>query len=274
MIDIKNDINVQDIFDNIEDYINLFLDQGILIFKGLNPTKEEEMKLMCAFEKHTGWFTNQAWHDEDHAGTFDRHGDRFLSKEELFIPWHIEHVEKENYQIGALWHMLKYDCDSDCGQTGFVNMIDIFSNMPSDWRKFLLGCKVSTLAKSDSTGAMHKVSFSKNLRQRDIVIPHYLTGKLIYRPNFTPEEVLRTVNDKAPINKDISLYNDIVDWTKEQVCNNPSNQFWFKWEVGDTIIVDLSVTAHAVKGGFRLGERNFSRIWAYKNSFINPVDMV
>jgi hypothetical protein len=271
MIDIKSDVVVQDIFNNIDYYIDLFLKQGILIFKELNPTKEEEMDLMYAFEKQIGWCTNHAWHDEDHANTFKRYGNSFVSKEDLFIPWHIEHVERENYQTGAIWHMLKYDCDNDCGQTGFVNMIDFFKTMPDDWKTFLLGCKVSSLAESNTDGLIHEIPFANNLQQRDMVISHDVTGELIYRPNFTPEEVLRTVNSRVPLNEDITLYNQIIDWTKEQVCRNSSNQFWFKWDVGDTIIIDLSVMAHAVKGGFNLGERNFSRIWAYKNPFVNKL---
>ena len=273
MINIKNNLVVQDIFNNIEYYIDLFLEQGILIFKELNPTKEQEMDLMYALENRIGWSINRAWKDEDHAKTFERHA-RYISKEELFIPWHLEHVERENYQTGAIWHMLKYDCSNDCGQTGFVNMVDLFQTMPDDWKTFLLGCKISSLIEADVDGIMRKVSPNDNLRERDLVIPHNVTGKLIYRPNFTPEEVLRTVNGRAPLDEDILLYDQIIDWTKEQVCRDSPNQFWFKWDVGDTIIIDLSVMAHAVKGGFNLGERNFSRIWAYKNPFVNPAIMV
>jgi alpha-ketoglutarate-dependent taurine dioxygenase len=267
MFDIKNNLNTRDIINNIEYYADLFLSQGILIFKGLNPTKKEEMDLMYALQKYTGWFTDFACHDEDHELTFRIYGDFLLSKEELFIPWHIENVRKENYQTGALWHMLKYDCDSDCGQTGFVNMVDVFSTMPDSWKEFLLSCKVSTLGELSSD----------YVKQRNIVIPHNVTKKLIYRPNFFVNvEALTSVADTVPLDEDIVLYNHIVDWTKKQVCHSPSNQFWFKWEVGDTIIIDLLVMAHAVRGGFNLGQRSFSRIWAYKNNleyFVAPSDI-
>jgi hypothetical protein len=153
-------------------------------------------------------------------------------------------------------------------------MIDLFQTMPHDWKTFLLGCKISSLIESDVDGMFHKIAFNDNIRQRDLVIPHKVTGKLIYRPNFTPEEILRTVNDRDPIDEDMLLYDQIMDWTKEQVCRDSTKQFWFKWDVGDTIIIDLSVMAHAVKGGFNLGERNFSRIWAFKNPLVDPAIMV
>jgi alpha-ketoglutarate-dependent taurine dioxygenase len=273
---INSNVTVQDIFNNIQYYIDLFLEQGILIFKELNPTRQEEWDLMKAFGDHIGWFPNSSVtgeprspylsiEDEDHETTFRRYAEP-LSDDEIFIDWHIEHVERDNYQTGALWHMRKFDCSPNSGQTGFINMIDFFDKIPEEWQKFLQVCKVSSLSQADELGVMREVEFSESLRERSVVVSHYTNQKLIYRPSLYPTEVLRSANGLTPSSEEYSLFKEIEEWTIDQTINSPSNQTWFKWNVGDTMIVDLSVMAHAVKGGFNLGERYFSRIWAHRFS--------
>ncbi len=273
---INSDTTVQDIFDNIQYYIDLFLEQGILIFKELNPTRQEEWDLMKAFGDHVGWFPNSSItgkprspylsiEDEDHETTFGRYS-HAISADELFIDWHIENVERENYQTGALWHMRKFECDPDSGQTGFINMVKFFDQMNDDWKNFLKTCTVSSLNQADEFGVMSEVEFSESLPQRNIVVPHYTNQKLIYRPSLSGKEILRRVNGAIPLGEEYLLFKEIEEWTINQTVNSPSNQTWFKWDLGDTIIIDLSVMAHAVKGGFNLGERYFSRIWAHRYS--------
>lgn len=273
----KINTTVQNIFDNIEYYIDLFLEQGILIFKELNPSRQEEWDLMKAFGDRIGWFPNSSVtgkprspylsiEDEDHETTFGRY-QKPVSADDLFIDWHIENVERENYQTGALWHMRKFDCDPDSGQTGFINMVKFFDQMDNDWKDFLKTCTVSSLNQADEFGVMREVEFSESLPQRHIVVPHYTTQKPIYRPSLSGKEVLRKVNGAIPLGEEYLLFKQIEEWTINQTVNSPSSQTWFKWNVGDTVIIDLSVMAHAVRGGFSLGERFFSRIWAYKHDF-------
>jgi hypothetical protein len=175
-------------------------------------------------------------------------------------------VERDNYQTGALWHMRKFDCGPNSGQTGFINMIDFFCNMPQEWQEFLGVCTVSFLNQADEFGVMRRVEFSESLPERSIVVPHHANQKLIYRPSLSGKEVLRSVNGLTPSAKEYSLFKEIEEWTIDQTVNSASSQTWFKWSVGDTMIIDLSVMAHAVKGGFNLGERYFSRIWAHRFS--------
>lgn len=273
---INSNVTVQDIFDNIEYYIDLFLEQGILIFKELNPTRQEEWDLMKIFGDHVGWFPDSSVvgkprspylsiEDEDHETTFGRHS-HAVSADELFIDWHIENVERENYQTGALWHMRKFDCDPDSGQTGFINMVEFFNEMNNDWKDFLKTCTVSSLNQANEFGVMSEVEFSESLPQRNIVVPHYTSQKLIYRPSLSGKEILRKVNGVVPLGEEYLLFKQIEEWTINQTVNSASSQTWFKWSVGDTMIIDLSVMAHAVKGGFNLGERYFSRIWAHRYS--------
>ena len=254
----KINTTVQNIFDNIEYYIDLFLEQGILIFKELNPSRQEEWDLMKAFGDRIGWFPNSSVtgkprspylsiEDEDHETTFGRY-QKPVSADDLFIDWHIENVERENYQTGALWHMRKFDCDPDSGQTGFINMVKFFDQMDNDWKDFLKTCTVSSLNQADKFGVMREVEFSESLPQRHIVVPHYTTQKPIYRPSLSGKEVLRKVNGAIPLGEEYLLFKQIEEWTINQTVNSPSSQTWFKWNVGDTVIIDLSVMAHAVKG--------------------------
>jgi alpha-ketoglutarate-dependent taurine dioxygenase len=280
MINIKSNLVVQDIFNNIEYYIDLFLEQGILIFKKLNPTRQEEWDLMKSFGDRIGWFPNSSvegepcspylsTEDEDHQTTFNRFDHPILA-DQIFIDWHIERTERENFQTGAIWHMRKFECDPDSGQTGFINMVSFFERMKKDWQDFLIRCKVCSLSQPNELGVFADVEFSESLPQRYIVISHYSNNKPIYRPNLSATDFLTKVDDLFPSTEDYRLFEEIRKWTIDETVNSSHNQTWFKWEVGDTMIIDLSLMAHAVKGGFNLGERNFSRIWAYRNPFVDP----
>jgi hypothetical protein len=145
-------------------------------------------------------------------------------------------------------------------------MVKFFDQMNDDWKNFLKTCTVSSLNQADEFGVMSEVEFSESLPQRNIVVPHYTNQKLIYRPSLSGKEILRRVNGAIPLGEEYLLFKEIEEWTINQTVNSPSNQTWFKWDLGDTIIIDLSVMAHAVKGGFNLGERYFSRIWAHRSS--------
>lgn len=276
MVYIQDNISVKDIFDNIEYYTDLFLEHGILIFKKLNPTRQEEWDLMKSFGDRIGWFPNStvegeprspylSTEDEGHQTTFNRF-DHAILADELFIDWHIERAERENFQTGALWHMRKFECDPDSGQTGFINMISLFEHMPKDWQDFLIKCKVCSLSQPNELGVFTDVEFSESLPQRYIVISHYSNKKPIYRPSLSATDFLTKVDDLPPSVEDLKLFEEIRQWTIDQTVDSPNNQTWFKWSVGDTMIIDLSLMAHAVKGGFNLGERSFSRIWAHRYS--------
>ena len=70
-----------------------------------------------------------------------------MSKNELFIPWHLEHVKKEHPQVAASWNMLSFECETGVGNTGFVSAIDLYNEMPVEWKSFLDVCEVMTEGK-------------------------------------------------------------------------------------------------------------------------------
>jgi alpha-ketoglutarate-dependent taurine dioxygenase len=271
---ITKDITIENIFNDIDHYVNLFLEQGILVFKELNPTTLQEWQLMQVFGDKIGWFPNSSvsLHSGspysptpivDHKVTFERHG-RHILADEIFIEWHTERSDRKNFQIGALWSMRKFDCDSKSGQTGFVNIISFFDRLPKEWQDFLKKCKVSSLVHVDPMGVVTEVKFSESLPERYIVTPHHVTKKLVYRPTLFGKDYLRSVDGLLPTKDELELYKHIKSWTFNEIVNKPENQTWHSWDLGDTVIVDFSIMVHAVKGGFNLGERCISRIWAYE----------
>jgi alpha-ketoglutarate-dependent taurine dioxygenase len=106
-----------------------------------------------------------------------------------------------------------------------------------------------------------------SLSIRQAVVNHYTTLKPIFRLTISGKDVLRKFDNREPLEREIKLFEEIQEWTIKEITQNTSNQYWHRWDVGDTLIVDLSLMAHAVTGGFNLGERFFSRIWAHKYDF-------
>ena len=274
---ITKDITIENIFNDIDHYIDLFLEQGVLVFKELNPTRQEEWDLMKAFGDHIGWFPNSSvigeprspylsLEDETHEMTFKRHEEQERFSNQLFIDWHMENIEKQNYQTGALWHMRKFECSKEVGVTGFVNMLNFFDQMPIEWQEFLLDCLVTCLIHADKNGFYTDVKFSEFLPKRKPVINHYTLNKPILRFTLSGTDILVKYKNAEPSKSNILLFNEIQQWVINQVIHTQKNQYWHYWDVGDTLIVDLSLMAHAVTGGFKLGERYFSRIWAHRFS--------
>ena len=245
-----DELSFDDIQKNIDKYFNLFLKYGLVCFKRSFFDIFEQKKITELFAKKLNCNYISSQDNEDHSFTFNKNI-KLMSKDEIFIPWHLEHVQREHPQVAASWNMLSFKCEAGVGNTGFVNAIDLYNEMPIEWKSFLNMCDI--------------MSESGYFLPRKCIQNHRIKDEKIIRLSPNYEDILYSVNKKYPSKKDIKLFNKIVDWHKKQVEDNVNIQNWWEWSNGDLLIVDLSCMIHAVKGGFTPSQRIFSRYWIFIN---------
>lgn len=267
---------------NMSYYVEKFLSDGVLFLKNFNPTRQQEWDIMVEFGNRINWFPNsttgivptgpyECKELEDHRYTFEAHTDTVNDKDHYFIHWHLDGVDRDKPQMGSLWHMRQFDCAPDSGQTGFVNMGYFYENLSEDYKNFLLSCGVKRHYRLDVTGFDYNLTDQqiKDSSPMALIVDHHFTDKKILRMDFyINESSLHSFNGRPATEEEKLKYTYIHADIINQFCNDSSISKWIEWEKGDVIIIDLFVMAHAVKGGFKLGERKFSRIWAYKEEYI------
>jgi alpha-ketoglutarate-dependent taurine dioxygenase len=242
----------KDIESNIDDYINLFLENGLLIFPRINLDDEEQLDLMHLFGQKLNWGYIDKSYAEDHLVTFEMTKDDERSANDLFIEWHLEHVERARPQVAASWRMDKFTCSNEFGATGFIDSSALYYRLNDDWQQFLDNCFIKD---ADSLNP-----------ERPCVISHFNNGKKILRLNpHSTKEALFKVGTSEPSSLDIELYKEITQWVSTEIVEKQQDSFWWNWSEGDFILIDLSRMVHAVKGGFSLGQRSFTRHWAYRD---------
>ena len=256
---IKN-CSLKDIKFNIDNYINLFLENGLLIFPKINLNDEEHYETMKLFGHYLNWGYISSPHPEDHSVTFEMikqkvdPGYAEVTKKnghDLFIDWHLEHVERARPQVAASWRMDKFTCSDQFGATGFIDASALYYRMNDEWKTFL-------------DNSFVKNTFRLNI-ERPCVIPHLNSGKKILRLHpYDNGEILCRVGLNEPSDSDMRLYEEITKWIFNEIVEKEQDAFWWNWSEGDLILIDLSTTIHSVTGGFLPEERSFSRHWAYR----------
>lgn len=285
MINQIHNVSVDDLFLDIRKYVNIFLEDGIVFLKNIHATTQEQWDITCAFGELIGFLPNissigqdprspfYCLENEDHKNTFDRHVNGpvdISSDDNIFIEWHIENIHQNNPQIAASWNMVKFKCSPTSGTTGFVNMKKIISLLPNEWVEFLNKVKIKSMIETNEHGVILDVQDKKNLKDRPIIVEHYKTGVPVLRMGFYKNEnMLSSVDNLSPTQDQLEMFLEIEKYISDQVINESTNQDWISWDEGDLVLVDLFTMAHAVKGGFNLGERIFSRVWCYKEEPTN-----
>jgi hypothetical protein len=245
---IKNS-SYSDIVTNIDNYIKIFLDNGLVCFKKIYLSTLEQEHVLNLFAKKLKWNYVSNIHTEDHNYTISMRNKTF-GKDEIMIDWHIEHLERMYSQVATSWNMIKFTCPKDHGNTGFIDSSYLYSLMPDDWQKFLKSIIIT-----------HR---TMNFPHRRCVVQHRNSGKDILRlcPHFG-EDLLISVNDNDPSDEEFLLFDQIKKWYCDEVKNNESIKMWWEWDEGDFLIPDLLYMIHCVKGGFTSEDRQFTRNWAY-----------
>lgn len=243
-----NNSSYDDIVSNLDKYIEVFLSEGVIAFSKPCVSIAGQINIMNMMAKKLKWGHIPHMNIEDHEYSLKNMHDR-NKKDQVFIPWHLEHVMNQNPQIAASWKMVKLSSEKGSGKTGFVHSNDVYELLDEDHKTFLDKCQI--------------IDSEKSFKERPAIRVHKNTGKKIIRIEPNNSEELFSFNGEKPSTETVQKFKEINYFIKQNVHENKEIQKWWEWEENDMLIVDLFSMNHCVKGGFNLGERLFTRVWAF-----------
>lgn len=253
---------IDSILENIEYYKEKFLKDSVILFRNANLSYESQALLHSKIGKVFNYYPildkdNLAErYIEDHS---ERNLIKVTEKDDILLPWHIEHVTYKNPIVISTWNMAKFKTDTENGKTYFVDCQKVYEDMPFEWKNFLNKCKINYPGTN---------SWNSN-DEWPVVAKHWITEspvvRIVIRKFFDDANHLVSVGDKSPTESDIRLFSEILIWVSDYIYNNEDARIVQKWQEGDLLVVDIFKLAHAVTGGFASKDREFFGIWGYKN---------
>ena len=256
----------------LPEHIEMFKKQAIVIFRGFKFSREQQLVVTRLFGDDANWYPNstipfaQFWpYEENHSRTmnaWDKHG---VPKDELFLPWHIEHMGHRNPAIGATWNMEKFSCDSDKGNTLFVNISDVYDLFNEEEASFLRNCKIAAFHSWDKPD----IGKQKEPTLHDAVEMYETSGRYALRLSalFKYDRnsfYLHSFENREPSDEDNLRFQELCWKFTKNVQENEDLQQFHAWQENDLVVVDLFLMAHAVLGGFESSERSFYGLWAHR----------
>lgn len=253
---------VNKFIENIDYYLEIFLRDGILVFRDANITYDDHELLQIRMADKFKWSPGPNRgkihrYRENHAGLVDPQ----FGSEDLMLEWHMEHLYWNNPIIAGLWNMLKFDTDPENGKTYFYDTRKVYDMLSSDEQSFLSKCTVNVYNYLNEEMQSCKVIQNHWYSSQPVIrMPFYRL-----RENFHDLKFFGGEEPTGNINQNfLALANKI----KDIVHNDLDNRVVHKWQKGDLVIPDLFVMAHAVTGGFDPSEREFTGLWSFEKDNI------
>lgn len=258
-------ISVNEIINNPKRYVDVFIKNGIIGFRNLFATTDEQQAILQSFGEEVGWFPNRKIHlsshsyTESHSGSIGRRiidSPDDLGEESILLPWHIERVGSANPQVAAAWNMQVFNASPNAGRTLFYDCSKLFNRMDGEDQEFLRLCEISGPTEDGS---------KKSDVIRSAVMIHAFTNQEILRicPSTIEFHELVRFESRQPSADELHKFDELKNVAIEQIRNDLQNRLMWNWEEGDLLIPDLLKMAHAVLGGFRSDERIFTGQWCY-----------
>jgi alpha-ketoglutarate-dependent taurine dioxygenase len=173
--------------------------------------------------------------------------------------WHIEHPYYISPIVFSTWNMYKFNTDPENGKTYFVDTEKIFNTLSDDDKNFLSSCVIEA-----------NISEGQNISKIcNVVSNHWFTNNKVIR--FIQPENLLKVNGQTPTKNEITRYENIMQYVKNEIYNNTDIRIVHRWNQGDLVILDIYKMCHAVTGGFSSADREFTGLWGYFNNEINDL---
>ena len=260
------DASFEDIMDDPDHFVKLFRESKLLIFPELHLSEVQNAQVREAFGY--GFYGH---HDETHKFSIERYFDEYFDEvgpEDLLVQWHLENLDDPHPPVAVGWNMTKFDCPKGHGNTGYVNMMNIYSKLDQEHQDFYnnlsfisyIGsledpyevAEVYKRMTAEETKILQRSTQDFRLKSgsetpiRKAVVPHPLTDELTLR--YVPEPnnlVLPELHEQR----------EVADAALRELINDPDNQVWWEWTKGDYVFADLVITCHSVKGGFTDGDR-------------------
>ena len=256
--EILNFSTLEDIEANIELISDKLLKNTVVVVRGARISTEDQTKLVFKLGDTIGTFPNSSskghtFYTENHS----RLSDAPATKDEILVPWHLEHVEEADPRqiiVGAIWNMYKFDTSPENGNTYFVDTAKLFSNLEPEKQDMLRTTVLKwTLGK--------EVFFTV-----PSVGTHWSTGEEVLRIPLNANIPLSTAldldgNEYGSVESRERL--DLLESCAREIVQNVDIRVTHEWQEGDIVFVDLYKNAHAVAGGFAHEDREFTGMWLY-----------
>lgn len=247
------------------EYIEMFSASGLIVFREIRATDEEQQSLLKTIGDALGWYPNSNTDLISHSYT-ESHSESIKmrtlegvdasSTDSTLLSWHIERVGSANPQVAAAWNMKTFTCDSNSGNTLFYDCMKLFSEMDEEDKNFLRLSQVS--GPTEDGRAMSGVV-------RGAVIEHPWLHLPVVRicPATQEFQELVLFESRKPTATEKTRFNKLKSEIIYKITKDTKKQIRLKWSEGDLLIVDLIRMAHAVAGGFHPGQRIFTGQWCY-----------
>jgi hypothetical protein len=245
------EVDFNHIKNNIKLYSDSLISNGVIVFKKLFASEEQQKELVTLFGDFCGWvpnsvipIVNSLRYQENHEVSIKLKENGLRSKDEILINWHLEHPYTKDPPIAGLWNNINFKCNPKFGKTGFVDMRKVYEIIPfQEWKDLL-----------DVSDWL----FPWSNRIKPMVEKHRITGENILRYDVMHfESTANIVNGIQPNVQETQILEKILDWAITQIKTNENIQQWHEWDEGDMVVADLQVSCHCVTDGFLSSEREF-----------------
>lgn len=244
---IYTDKSYQQIWDESEALYADLLEHKVLIFKNVETTFEDQLKLMEHFYPSSNHL--RVLKNVNHKPLFElfeRTGETLPNEGQHFARWHTDDSWLEEVVDINCIHMYHLTPDSKGGQTRFVDLEKIYTILDEENLNFIKNIKVSNWNADDPNDPLY----------RENIVPHEHPTLRIH-PETNRISVYYT--GLTTIGKDNDKWMLYLKKLRE-LFEDHSNYIYIDWSKNDLVIWDNRCTAHCLMGGFELDTRKFNKI--------------
>ena len=253
-------------FNNVSFYKTIFIENGVIAFKNANLSHEDHLKIHDILGKELNSYRENSpeGYTENHSRLYNDDINR-PSGDEIMLDWHIEHPHYSNPIVLGTWNMHKFVTNSENGKTYFVDNKLLYEQMPTSFKEFSKKCKIiNPVGKNQGVSGEHELIQKHWITKEPVIRISHMSKKInteiqtIQLNNF---QKLYKFEDRDPNKDEYESYFEIMQWIQDQLYNNLNIRIVHKWDQGDLVIPDMYRMCHAVTGGFKPQDREFTGIW-------------
>lgn len=251
--------SIKDITDNIDTYKEKFIKDSVIVFRNANLSFDEQWTLHNKIGEAFGWHTQTG---ESHYKENHSHNPNVgvSGTEEIMLTWHVEHFYYSNPIVAGTWNMFHLNTKNGAGKTYFVDTSKVYELLDEEAKNFLSKC----VLKIDPNKLFSPLAKEAKY---NIVLPHWLTNKPVIRMSLSRwvDDEIFSIDGNDPTEKDYEIFRKSALKVIDLIENDESIRIVHDWKQGDLVLMDAFKLAHAVTGGFKPEDREFTGIWGHRD---------
>ena len=252
--------SIKDIMDNIDSYKEKFIQDSVIVFRNANLSFDEQLTLHKSIGEAFGWNT----HREEGSHYRENHSHNpnvgVSTTEEIMLTWHVEHFYYSNPIVAGTWNMFHLNAVEGAGKTYFVDTSKVYEMLDEDMKNFLNRCILKTKTQKEFWPFASETKYNT-------VLPHWLTKKPVIRISLSRwvDDEIFSIDGNIPTEKDYEMFRRSALRVIDLIETDESIRIVHNWKQGDLVLMDGFKLAHAVTGGFKPEDREFTGIWGYRD---------